>query len=122
MKHCILVFSQRILAGPDQCLSRLLTYFSGPMTEIFLLFYQSVTSIFTRVHLLLQRDSPYIHFLYDDVLKKLLGHFLAPSAMDSLVCLFPYKLTMKIHHISFQIQKSWLDLVLSRYFFVFKMM
>ena len=70
----------------DNRLNRLQKCFSNPMTEIYLLFFQSVLSIFTNVNLLLQRDNPCIHFLYDalyDLLKKILNRFISRSIVDS---------------------------------------
>lgn len=55
------------------------------MTEVYLLFYESVMPVFTRINLLLQRHSPCIHFLreaMEKMLRKLLGQFVTVSAMD----------------------------------------
>ena len=54
----------------DRCLSRLQALFNDPMTEVYLLFYQSVMPVFTRINLLLQRNSPCIHFLRESMEKK----------------------------------------------------
>ena len=70
----------------DCRLSRLQGLFNDPMTEVNLLFYQSVLPVFTKTNLLLQRDSPRIHFLYDAmerVLRTLLGRLVTVTAMDS---------------------------------------
>ena len=78
----------------DNRLCRLQAAFSTPMTEVYLMFYQSTLPIFTKINLLLQRDSPCIHILYDvmeSLLKKLLGRFVTVAAMDevdSITCFF----------------------------------
>ena len=64
----------------DRRLSRLQALFSDPMTEVYLLFYDSVMPVFTRINLLLQRNSPCIHFLretMEKMLQKLLGRFVS---------------------------------------------
>ena len=51
-----------------------------PMTEIYLLFHQSVLPMFTHFNLLLQREEPCIYLLHDEMngfLKKLCGKFLS---------------------------------------------
>ena len=40
---------------------RLHNMFDNPMTEVYMLFYQSVLPLFTCFNLLLQRDDPCIH-------------------------------------------------------------
>ena len=70
----------------DRRLSRLQVLFSDPMTEAYLLFYQSVMPVFMKINLLLQRNSPCIHFLHgamEKMLRTLLGRFVTVSAMDS---------------------------------------
>lgn len=70
----------------DRCPSRLQALFNDPMTEVYLLFYQSVMPVFTRINLLLQRNSPCIHFLRESmekILRKLLGRFVTVSALDT---------------------------------------
>ena len=60
--------------------------FSDPMTEVLLLFYQSVMPVFTKVNLLLQRYNPCIYFLreaIEEMFKTLLGRFVTLSAMDT---------------------------------------
>ena len=69
----------------DRRLTRLQVLFSDSMTEVFLLFYQSVMPVFTIVNLL-QRNSPCIYFLreaIDEMFKTLLGRFVTLSAMDT---------------------------------------
>ena len=71
----------------DNRLCRLQALFSSPMTEVYLMFYQSSLPIFTKINLLLQRDSPCIHILRDvmeSLLKKLLGRFVTVAAMDEV--------------------------------------
>ena len=51
------------------------------------MFYQSTLPIFTKINLLLQRDSPCIHILRDvmeSLLTKLLGRFVTVAAMDEV--------------------------------------
>ena len=69
----------------DQHHTHLQIYLSDPLTEVYLLFYQSIAPVFTTVNLLLQRDSPCIHFLHamEGLLKKLLGRFITVSVMDA---------------------------------------
>ena len=43
--------------------TRLCTAFGDPMTEVHLLFFQSILSIFTRANKFLQREEPLIHFI-----------------------------------------------------------
>lgn len=60
---------------------RLTGFFSDPMTEIYLWFFQGVLPIFTSFNLLLQRQDPHIHILYDRMIafiRKLLGKFVEP--------------------------------------------
>ena len=73
----------------DRRLTRLQSVFNDPLTEAFLLFYQSVTPVFTELNLLLQRESPCIHLLRESMmsmLQKLLGRFVTVSAMESSSC------------------------------------
>ena len=60
--------------------------FSNPMTEIYLLFYQSVLPIFTCFNLLLQREDPCIHLVFDQcekLLSKLMGRFVLTTALSA---------------------------------------
>ena len=60
----------------DPRLIRLKKYFSLPMTEINLLFYQSVMPLFTDLNKLLQNEEPKLHVLRKEMymfLKKILG-------------------------------------------------
>lgn len=58
--------------------ARLYNVFNDPMSEVYLLFYQSVLPVFTRLNLLLQREYPTIFLVADEIrsfLKKLLSQF-----------------------------------------------
>lgn len=63
---------------------RLVTAFEKPMTEVYLLFYESVLPVFTRVNLLLQREDLNIFLVADAIrafLKKLLSKFVTLQAI-----------------------------------------
>ena len=63
---------------------RLATAFEKPLTEVYLLFYQSVLPTFTQVNLLLQREDPNIYLVADSIrvfLKKLLSKFVTLQAI-----------------------------------------
>lgn len=47
--------------------NRLVVAFGDPMTEVFLLFYESVLPTFTRVNLLLQQEDPNIYLVADAI-------------------------------------------------------
>lgn len=49
----------------DNRLRRLQALFSNPVTEVNLMFYQFTLPFFTKINLVLQRDSPCIHIVYD---------------------------------------------------------
>ena len=69
----------------DRRLSRLQALFRDPMSEAYLLFFNSVMPVFTSTNLLLQRDSPCIHILraaMEKMLQRLMGRFVTVSAMD----------------------------------------
>ena len=71
--------------------ARLSTTFSNPMTEVYLLFFQSVLHLFDCFNLLLQREDPCIHLVYDQcesLLKKLLGRLVSSAAIDTASSLF----------------------------------
>ena len=58
---------------------RLAKLFSSPMTEICLLFYQSVLTVFTRFNMFLQREDPCVHLIYkqcQNLLQKILSKFI----------------------------------------------
>ena len=46
---------------------RLFEAFENPLTEVYMLFMQSVIHVFTRFNLLLQRQEPSLHILYQQV-------------------------------------------------------
>ena len=87
----------------DRRLSRLQALFSDPMTEVYLLFYDSVMPVFTRINLLLQRNSPCIHFLretMEKMLHKLLGRFVTLSAIDTANTVVDVDFTSKTKQLS----------------------
>lgn len=70
---------------------RLQHAFEDPLTEVYLLFHQSLLPTFTHVNMFLQKEEPLIHALQPQLislLKKILGKFLKPSviaeSIDSL--------------------------------------
>ena len=66
---------------------RLATAFEKPLTEVYLLFYQSVLPTFTQVNLLLQREDPNIYLVADAIrlfLKKLLSKFVTLQAIRAV--------------------------------------
>ena len=61
---------------------RLQKRFADPTTEIYLLFYQSVIPVLTRLNQLLQRGDPLIYLLYSQMrafLKNLISRFVKPQ-------------------------------------------
>jgi len=66
--------------------SRLLSAFGDPMTEVYLLFYQSVLPTFTHLNLLLQREDPTIYLVAEEIrafLQKLLSKFVKLRAIKA---------------------------------------
>jgi hypothetical protein len=64
---------------------RLQKLFGDPMTEIYLLFFQSVLPCFTRANQFLQREEPLIHILQPqllNLLKKILAKFLKVAVVS----------------------------------------
>ena len=49
----------------DSCLRHLQALPSNTMTEVYLMFYQSTLPVFTKINLVLQKDSICIHVLHD---------------------------------------------------------
>ena len=67
---------------PQARFQRLHKAFSDPMTEIYLLFFQSVIPLFTKLNLLLQREAPAIYLLDSEIkafLKSLFSRFVDPQ-------------------------------------------
>ena len=59
--------------------TRLHNLFSRPITEVYLLFYQSILPVFNHFNQFLQREDPCIHLVHDcceSLLKKVLGKFI----------------------------------------------
>lgn len=68
----------------DPRLRRLQAYFSDPLTEIYLLFLQSVMPLFTDINKTLQSDEPKLFILHKHMqqfLRKLLGRFVKAEAL-----------------------------------------
>ena len=64
---------------------RLYDLFEDPMTEVYLLFFQSILPCFTHTNQFLQREEPLIHVLQPQLLnlfKKILGKFVKPSILS----------------------------------------
>ncbi|KAM3602702.1 uncharacterized protein V6R79_009311 [Siganus canaliculatus] len=64
---------------------RLVDAFSNPMTEVYLLFFQSVLPVFSALNLLLQREKSSIFLLHGEMakfIKKLCARFMKPSALQ----------------------------------------
>ena len=71
---------------PQARFKRLQTAFQNPMTEVYLLFYESDFPIFTRINLLLQREDPCIHLIAStirDFLLKLFSKFISIQAIKA---------------------------------------
>ena len=65
---------------------RLNTAYSQPMTEVYLLFYQSVLQFFISLNKFLQREEPIIPVVYDQLhafMKKLFSKFVVVSEIRS---------------------------------------
>ncbi len=63
---------------------RLNQQFAKPITEVYLMFYQAATPVFTTLNKFLQRETPCIHLLHDKLesfLRKVLGKFVKVSVL-----------------------------------------
>ena len=63
---------------------RLQTAFDDPMTEVYLLFFQSIMPSFTHCNQFLQREEPLIHVLQPQLarmLRNILAKFVKPSVI-----------------------------------------
>lgn len=63
---------------------RLHRVFGDPMTEVYLLFLQSVLPVFTQANRFLQREEPLIHILQQQLIslyKKVLGKYIKPCVL-----------------------------------------
>jgi len=72
---------------PQARFKRLQEKFSNPITEVYLLFLQSIMPLFTRFNQLLQREDPMIHVLYSQMRKFLKGimcRFIKPSVIKDI--------------------------------------
>ena len=66
---------------------RLSQQFNDPLTEVYLLFFQSVLPVFSRANLFLQMEQPLIHCLRQELfnlIKKILSKFIKPTLISSL--------------------------------------
>ena len=64
--------------------NRLRRVFDDPLSEIYLLFYQSVLPVFNSFNRFLQREDPCIHLIHEQceaLLTKVLGRFVLPGAI-----------------------------------------
>ena len=67
---------------------RLKSLFEDPLTEVYLMFLESILPTFTHMNQFLQRDEPLIHVLYPQLtklLKRILGKYLKPSVLAKSV-------------------------------------
>ena len=62
---------------------RLQSLLRDPLTEIYLLFYQSVLPVFNHFNLFLQREDPCIHLVYDYFLKKFVSKFVKADVIKA---------------------------------------
>ena len=65
---------------------RLHDLFEDPLTEVYLLFFQSVLPCFTHTNQFLQREEPLVHVLLPQLLslyKKILGKFVKPAILSA---------------------------------------
>ena len=68
--------------------ARLQQKFSNPITEVYLLFFQTIFPLFTRFNKLLHRDNPVIYLLYSQMtifLKQLMTRFIKPQVIVAAV-------------------------------------
>ena len=71
----------------DKPFCRLLESFNDPMTEVYLLFLQSVTPFFTNFNQFLQKEEPLVYLLYEEMqkfMKKLASQFVKPEVIQQL--------------------------------------
>lgn len=70
--------------GSDQRFQRLHDVYVNPISEVYLMFYQSVLPVFVNFNKLLQHEEPLIYMLAEEMesfLKKLLGKFVSIAAI-----------------------------------------
>ena len=80
-------FASQNASRSDLRLTRLKRYFEDPLTEIYLLFYQSVLPLFSEVNKFLQFEEPKIHIVRRELtgfIQKLFGRFLQVSAFKEI--------------------------------------
>lgn len=84
------VLKSYFLSESQARFKRLHSIFSNPLSEVYLLFYQSILPVFSKFNLFLQREDPCIHLVYDhcqSLLRKLLNKFMEVSALrDQNAC------------------------------------
>ena len=76
---------------------RLQSLFSDPLTEICLLFYQSVLPVFNQFNLFLQREDPCIHLVYDhchSLLRKIVSKFVKTDVIKASTSLSEVDFTL----------------------------
>ena len=84
-------------------LKKLVVAFEEPMTEMYLLFYESVLCTFTHVNLFLQREDPSIYLVDDAIrafLKKLLSKFVTLQAIREQDDITKLDFTNPVNHLS----------------------
>ena len=67
---------------------RLQRLFEDPMTELYLMFFQSILPVFTHANRFLQREEPLIHVLHPqltNLLKKIYSNFIKPSVIADCI-------------------------------------
>ena len=70
----------------DPRLARLQAYFADPLTEVYLLFLQSILPLFTSLNKVLQSDEPKIHVMLQMIhsfIRKLLGRFMKAAVLTT---------------------------------------
>ena len=70
----------------DPRLAQLQAYFADPLTEVYLLFLQSILPLFTSLNKVLQSDEPKIHVMLQMIhsfIRKLLGRFMKAAVLTT---------------------------------------
>ena len=71
----------------DKRFCRLSESFNDPMTEVYLLFLQSVTTLFTNFNRFFQKEEPLVYLLHEEMQKfmnKLASRFVKPEVIQQL--------------------------------------
>ena len=80
-------FNSQNSSKSDKRLTRLKEYFEDNNTEVYLMFYQSVLSLFSNINKTLQSEEPKIHLVKCEVMKflnSLLGRFMKVEYISEL--------------------------------------